>query len=167
MNLEFPSVDRLKTVKIERSLLVFLISGGIAFLVDAGVTMAANAFTGSLIGARGVGFLFAVLTTWLINRTFGFQTGRKPFHELIREFVAYLMLMGFGALINLGVYSLFIKSVGPTIFHSAAPFGVPAQQLLIVCGIALGTLSGMTLNYLSSRRVLKRKDQQSKLDENT
>ena len=68
----------------------------------------------------------------------------------------YLALMGVGAILNLIVYSIFVNVVPVEVFAAFGSRFVTPERLLITGAIAAGTLAGLGLNYLSSRRLLGR-----------
>ena len=140
--------------RLSRSLLVFIIAGGIAFLVDAGLTLCLRNVLGSPIAARLLGFVAAATVTWVINRELGFRTGRKSPRDLAIEYISYFSMMGFGAAANLAVFWA-TTHVLPMDWQPAVLAGVARPgDATIVLGLVLGTLTGMGLNYLSSRRIL-------------
>ena len=113
--------------------------GAVGFVVDAG-TLNALAIGLELnpYAARGLSFLVAASTTWILNRTLTFRTSRKA---SAREWWRYALLMAFGAAINLSVFS-------------ATLFYLGTSQQIMLMGVALGTVSAMMLNFSTARFVL-------------
>jgi putative flippase GtrA len=135
-----PSDDRRKREHL-RHVIGFVIAGGVAFLVDAGVlTFAVSALGLMPELARLPSFLAAVVTTWLINRRYTFRTSRPA---SLAEFLSYLSAMAIGLAVN---YSVFVA----VLRVSAAAAAVP------VLALVPATLSGMVVNFLTSRRILHR-----------
>ncbi|MDH3265071.1 MAG: GtrA family protein [Paracoccaceae bacterium] len=117
----------------------FAIAGGLAFLVDAGVlTFAVSALDLRPEVARVPSFLAAVVTTWLINRRYTFRTSRAP---SLAEFLRYLWAMSVGLAVN---YAVFV-----TVLHLS-----DTAAALPVLALVPATLSGMVVNFLTSRRIL-------------
>jgi putative flippase GtrA len=113
--------------------------GAVGFVVDAG-TLNALAIGLELnpYAARGLSFLVAASTTWILNRTLTFRSNRKA---SAREWWRYALLMAFGAAINLSVFS-------------ATLFYLGTSQQIMLMGVALGTVSAMMLNFSTARFVL-------------
>lgn len=125
-----------------RQVFLFTVAGAIGLIVDMAVLYAAVALLGPFYG-RALSFLAAVLTTWLVNRSFAFR-GRRSGMSLKREFLAYLSLMVLGGAVNFAVYSVLVVRVS-----------VVAQHLFL--GVAAGSLAGMVVNFASSRFLLFRR----------
>lgn len=124
-----------------RSLTLFCVSGGLALLVDIGVLYALKGTLG-YYGARAVSFWCAATFTWWFNRTFTFH-GAKP-ASIWAEYVAYLSSMAVGGGLNYGAYVLSLQA-----FEL-----VRAQPAL---GVAIGSLTGLSVNFLSARRILRKR----------
>ena len=122
-----------------REIFLFGIAGGIGFLVDAGVLYLLKAAFGLYV-ARVVSFLAAAFTTWLVNRNLAFQA-RKSGVSLHKEFSAYLALMTSGGLVNYALYAWLVTSLN-----------LAAQYPVI--GVAVGSLGGMLVNFLTARFLL-------------
>lgn len=112
----------------------FGVTGVIGFGVDVGVLYAALALgSGPWLG-RVLSFLAAVVLTWRLNRRYTFTASSSPWSEWWR----YLGAMIGGALLNLGAYTLTMWLMPP------APW-LPAL------GVAIGSVAGMMLNFLSAK----------------
>ncbi len=122
-----------------RNLALFAIVGGVGFLVDVAVLYLLLPYVGAL-AARLVSFLCAVLTTWLLNRTFTFKASPAELPSS-SEFLVYLGLMLGGGALNYGVYAILI-------FASSLVSRYP------VLGVAVGSVVGIAFNFMSSRRFL-------------
>lgn len=118
----------------------FAVAGGTGFVVDAAVLSLGLATGLAPWIARIPSFLAAVATTWIINRTFTFQTDRPPSW---REFARYFAAMSLGLAVNYSVFLLVLRL-------SAVAASWP------VLALVPATLAGMGLNYLTSSRILKR-----------
>ncbi|MEN5178797.1 GtrA family protein [Comamonas testosteroni] len=132
----------MKPLGISRSFLWFLVAGGLAFLVDAGMLTLLRDVLG-VYAARAISFWLAATTTWLINRNISFA-GRNASGGLGAEYLRYLGLMLGGGTVNLGVYSLLA-------------WLLPQGPWWLMLYVAAGTVAGMAVNYLGLSRLLYRK----------
>jgi len=125
-----------------RQLFFFGLSGVIGYLVDASITTALKPFLGVYI-ARIPAFIAAATVTWLVNRnlTFGAHTSRHS--SLTKEYAHYLSLMLIGMTVNYAAYAISI-SLFPNIPHA-----------LLIC-VAVGSLAGMIVNFVTSKRYIYR-----------
>ncbi|PZQ73774.1 MAG: GtrA family protein [Variovorax paradoxus] len=122
-----------------RRLALFAVAGVLGLIVDVGVLYLLAPWLG-WYGARVLSFLGAATATWAFNRRFTFAVDRPA--SLWREYVSYVVAMLGGAAVNYAVYVLTLHSVeGP---WAAA------------LGVALGSLCGMVVNYLSARHLVFR-----------
>lgn len=122
-----------------RRLALFAVAGVLGLIVDVGVLYLLAPWLG-WYAARVLSFLAAATATWAFNRRFTFAVGRPA--SLWREYVSYVVAMLGGAAVNYAVYVLTLHSVeGP---WAAA------------LGVALGSLCGMVVNYLSARHLVFR-----------
>jgi putative flippase GtrA len=86
-----------------------------------------------------VSFLVAATTTWFLNRTWTFRpSAAQPAH---RQWLAFLSVNSLGGFVNYLVYALLIGTVG---FTRRWP----------VIAIGVGSLSGLSLNFLLSRALV-------------
>lgn len=121
-----------------KQLFRFVVVGSLGFLVDAGVlqvlifALGTNPYL-----ARIFSFLGAASTTWWLNRHYTFSVRHAPSQ---REWGRYLSLMILGAAINYGAYALCLVHIPR----------VSAQPWL---GVAAGSLAGLWVNFLTSRRL--------------
>lgn len=119
----------------------FAISGGLAFVVDAGVlSLGVSVLGWPAELARVPSFLAAVVTTWLLNRRYTFRTARPPG---IGEFLAYLSAMAAGLAVNYAVFVAVLR-------WSDLAAGMP------VLALVPATLAGMVVNFVTARRILGR-----------
>lgn len=119
-----------------RRFLTFAAVGVIGFVVDASVLyLAIWVGIGPRVG-RVFSYLAAVTTTWALNRVYTFTapSGRGLWSEWAHFSVSQLG----GATANLGAYYLLIRS-------STVVAAYP------VIGVAVGSLSGLAINYLLAR----------------
>lgn len=125
-------------MKAGREFLFFAAAGVAGLGVDVGVLYLAAPLLGWYV-ARVLSFLAAATATWALNRRYAFAT-RHSGVSLLREYLGYLLTMLGGAFLNYGVYVL--------VLHNFAGPWVPAA------GVALGSLAGLVLNFLSARHLV-------------
>jgi len=82
---------------------------------------------------RLLSFALAVISTWLLNRVFTFETVEKskPLHK---ELGQYFMAMIVGGSFNYGIYAALVYFVD-----------LVAQWPII--GVAIGSIVGLAINY--------------------
>lgn len=114
----------------------FGIAGGIGFVVDVAVLYLALAAGANFYLGRGLSFLCAVFATWQVNRNFAF----KPSGALSRwqEWWRYLLAMLGGGVINYLCSAIAVALLPP---------GAMAPMM----GVAIGSVAGMSVNFISSR----------------
>ncbi len=125
--------------RLSRSLLWFLVAGGVAFFVDIGVLSLLSASLG-VYAARAISFWLAASTTWLINRNISFAN-RPARTSVIAEYLRYLGLMLGGGAVNFLVYALLA-------------WQLPQEPQWLILYVAAGTIAGMAFNYLGMSRFL-------------
>jgi putative flippase GtrA len=133
---------------IRRTLKQFLMFGAIGvvgFVADAGVLymLLHSTHAGFYLG-RLVSYLCAATVTWFLNRTITFRasgSGVPPHHEWLR----FLGANALGGLVNLGVYSLLVARVA---LFTATP----------VLAVAVGSLSGLAVNFVLTKAYVFRPD---------
>jgi putative flippase GtrA len=120
-----------------RQVLSFAVVGAVGFAVDASVLIIGMRFgLGKDLG-RVVSFLCAVTVTWALNRRFTFADASKG--GLFYQWLRFAISQTGGAAVNLGAYFALVH-VNPTV--AAHP----------VIGVAVGSLLGMSANFLLARR---------------
>ena len=114
----------------------FGVVGVIGFVVDATVLhLALQLMQLDLYSGRLLSYLAAATTTWLLNRRFTFGDASScPGRQWLR----FLMVNGLGGGVNYVVYALLV-SFSP-LFRNAP-----------VLAVALGSLSGLLLNFGGSK----------------
>ncbi|WP_322063040.1 GtrA family protein [Paraburkholderia sp. J63] len=121
---------------MRKQLFFFAIAGTIGFLVDAGMLyLMLKLHTGPYIG-RLISFLCAVFVTWQINRQYTFAPNQG--RSLWREWNEYLAAMAFGGACNYGIYVL-------------ATRGLPNTAYTPLIAVALGSVTGMVVNFVSAK----------------
>ncbi len=128
---------------LRRQLILFAISGAFGFVVDAGIVQfLVRELTMNPYGARVVSFLAAATTTWGFNRRFTFagHGGGSRRRELLR----YLIAMAGGFALNYGAYA-------------ACLLFWPLVREWPAIGVAVGSVAGAMLNFLTSKYWIFRK----------
>ncbi|UVH57239.1 GtrA family protein [Variovorax paradoxus] len=128
-------------MKIGRELLSFALVGVIGLVVDVVVLYLLAPLLG-WYGARVVSFLAAATTTWAFNRRYTFAPSASAGRSLWREYLGYLATMAAGAVLNYGAYVLTLHWV--------------EGRWAAALGVALGSLAGMSANFLSARYLVFR-----------
>ena len=125
--------------KLGLEIFSFGIAGVLGYLVDVAVLYLLLDALGLYLG-RVFSFLSAATATWLFNRSFTFR--RRPSGiPLGAEYRTYLFFMVAGGTVNFAAYIAVLQTV-PT----APPF----------IAVAIGSVSGMAVNFFLSRRLLFR-----------
>ncbi len=120
-------------------LLRYVLVGGIGFLVDAGVlSWLVAAELANPVLARCLSFPPAVLVTWALNRRLVFSSSARSTAERAHEYGRYFAVQLFGALVNLGVYTLLVT-------HLATLRAWPVGAL------AAGSAVALAFNFLGAR----------------
>lgn len=121
---------------MQRELRRFAVAGVIGFVVDAGVLYGTLAIGLGYYAGRIISFLSAASITWLINRNFTFVASSEL--SLWREWAKYIAAMSGGGSINFAIYSVTI-------------FSLPDIHFLPLIAVALGTLTGMAINFSAAK----------------
>jgi putative flippase GtrA len=113
----------------------FIAVGGIGFIVDAAVLTLAMRYWGfPVYAARLLSFSLAVLTTWLLNRTFVFEARAGG---AAAEYGRYFVTQLIGALCNLLVFVALIETLPPLATTPIVP-------------LAFGAVLGAATNYVGA-----------------
>ena len=124
---------------LRRQFLTFCAIGTLGFLVDLAVLYALAPLLGWM-GGRIASFLAAATVTWWFNRRFTFGATADQHRDqsgAARQLSRYLALMLGGAAVNYGAYAATLLLVE----HPHAP----------ALGVALGSIAGLGINFLSAR----------------
>lgn len=114
----------------------FALVGAAGFVVDAATLYTVAALGTGWLGGRVLSYLAAATFTWGANRRFTFAVARPP---SLGEWARFLVANAGGGLVNLGTYSGLL-------------LGVPVVTHAPVLGVAAGSLAGLVINYMLSRR---------------
>lgn len=122
-----------------RQFAFFCVSGGLAFLIDAGLTQAWVSFAGlDPWSARALSFPVAVTATWLFNRSITFRIAVGS--GLLGEWLRYVGTQLLGLSLNLGVYAVLVG-----LSSTAARW--PALA------VAAGSIVGLFANFFGAKHV--------------
>ena len=106
--------------------LAFVLSGSLAFIIDAGILELLTGFFGlHPIVARIVSLSFAHVAGWLSHRRFTFRLATAP---TLPEFLRYIGVQSTVALLNYGIFVLILV---------LRPATEPLLALVASCGIAM------------------------------
>ena len=116
----------------------FAVVGTFGFLVDAtALTVALDHGAGLYLG-RAISFLTAATTTWYLNRKITFESRDL---RIFREWLRFLLANAVGGLANFVVYAALVAFVSVFAHHP-------------ILAVAAGSVTGLTLNYLLSKRIV-------------
>jgi len=121
----------------------FGVSGVLGLLVDMGVLWLLTPWLG-LYGGRVLSFLCAASSTWAFNRRQTFSPTGRQGKTLAAEYLAYLGTMSVGGVINYSAYVAFVQHF-------------PDWPGSAMWGVAVGSLAGMCVNFLSARFLIFRR----------
>lgn len=109
--------------------------GIVGFAVDATVLSLALMVHAGLLPGRAISYFVAASCTWLLNRRWTFNDrSRSP----ARQWAWFLAANSCGGFVNYGVYAFLV-------LHSNALANYP------VLAVAIGSISGLTINFLLSK----------------
>jgi putative flippase GtrA len=115
----------------------FALVGCVGFCVDvAALYVSMHLLKTGPYSGRVVSYLSAVTCTWFLNRNLTFVESRSD--QLAAEWLRFTVLNLSGGVVNYAVYALCVRLLG--------------QAALPVLGVALGSLAGLCVNYVASRR---------------
>ena len=114
----------------------FGIAGAIGFVVDVAVLYLAMAAGADFYLGRGISFLCAVFATWQVNRNFAFKASSSM--PLWQEWWRYLLAMLGGGAVNYACSAIAVMLLPPG----------PLSPMLAV---AVGSIAGMSVNFISSK----------------
>jgi putative flippase GtrA len=118
----------------------FALVGCAGYLVDVAVLYVATGWL-HLDPYRGrlLSYVCASTATWRLNACFTFMDMRD--RGYVREWAKFVCVNAVGGAANYGAYAFFIHQVSSTPFFQAV-------------GVAIGSLSGLSINYFLSRKLV-------------
>lgn len=118
--------------------LSFVIIGAIGFVIDATIlTLLLHSSDLTLLSSRIFSFSGATFVTWLLNRTYTFKLNTKKTIYKGLEYLKYISVQLFGALLNLLVFITII-------------WLQPDLISIPVIPLAIGAFFGLLFNYLAT-----------------
>lgn len=122
---------------LRKEILLFAVSGALGFVVDAGIVQVlVRELSFNPYGARVLSFLAAATTTWGFNRKYTFAGHSDGSRR--RQLARYLVAMACGFALNYGAYA-------------ACLLLWPLVHSWPVIGVAVGSVAGAVVNFLSSK----------------
>lgn len=116
----------------------FALVGGLGFLVDSAILyLAAYKLGFNLYTGRVLSYVGAASATWCLNRLFTFAGARG--RDRKRQWLRFLFVNLAGGLVNYGVYAAMVATVR-------------AAHEEPVLAVAIGSLSGLAVNFYLSKR---------------
>lgn len=98
-----------------------------------------HALGAGLYGGRLLSYLAAATTTWALNRSYTFRNQRS--RNKFAEWGRFLAANAVGGLVNYATYAILVTWVSTATAHP-------------VFGVAAGSIAGLAVNFLLSRRVV-------------
>nr|WP_258178573.1 GtrA family protein [Burkholderia multivorans] len=98
---------------------------------------------------QGAGQLRPAFVTWQINRRVTFSP--SPARPILREWIEYLLAMAVGGVCNYAAYAGLIKLLA-------------LGQLTPLAAVAGGSITGMSINFLSAKFWVFRRDRSNEPD---
>jgi putative flippase GtrA len=118
----------------------FAAVGVIGFVADAGTLLGLLAVLGDRPYLARIGsWLAAATVTWALNRQVTFRQAAR--RRAARQWARFLMANSGGAAINYGTYAALVA--GSSFVHQYP-----------VLAVAAGSLAGLSVNFLASRRLV-------------
>ena len=135
-------------MKISRQFLSFCVVGTVGFVVDVVILYALAPWLGWYVG-RLVSFLGAATATWYLNRLFTFShLAETAQFTAWQQYWRYILAMLVGACVNYLAYTFTL--------HFSNSSWAPTL------GVALGSVAGLLVNFVSARNVAFRTEHQPK-----
>lgn len=130
-------------LRLSPSLLRFGVVGALGFAIDGGVMQLLSSLAAiSPLAARAVSFPLALSVTWILNRTWTFETGRL--RPPAAQYKRYIAVQVAGLLINYAAFAVLV-TLGP-------PVGV--QPMFPLLALAIGAALSLVLTYSLSRTLV-------------
>lgn len=114
----------------------FGIAGGIGFVVDVLVLYIAVALGSGVYIGRVMSFFCATFATWQVNRNFAFTAATAL--SAWAEWWRYVLAVLGGGLVNYLLFSLAVATL-------------PPGPLLPMISVAIGSIGGMAVNFVSTK----------------
>ncbi len=136
---------------VRRQFLYFSFVGILGFIVDASVLYLVMKYLGAgLYSGRILSYIAAATATWALNRRFTFNTHHNS--NLLSEWFKFLSANSVGGGVNYFTYMILVTV---STFVSTWP----------IIGVAMGSISGLIVNFNLSRRFVFAKQKSMTKDE--
>jgi putative flippase GtrA len=115
--------------------------GVIGFVVDAMTLVLMLSLGTGFYWGRACSFVVAASCTWALNRRWTFQ---DESNRRARQWVKFLSVNSIGGAVNYGVYAFIVSHLDG------------AAVVLSISAVAAGSISGLAINFLLSKRLVFR-----------
>ncbi len=129
-----------KTLDLRTQLFRFVLTGGLAAIVDFGSLLILTHFGLAEAAAKAVSFILGTTTAYLINRRWTFQAAPSR-----ARFVAVVVLYGITFALQVGIYLV--------LFMLLANQPVGTQVVRVICFVAAQGVA-TTVNFVVQRTVI-------------
>lgn len=119
----------------------FAAVGVVGFLIDATTLTLMLALGSGFYLGRACSYVTAATCTWALNRSWTFRD--KTRHRA-RQWAQFVAANAVGGAVNYGIYALIMSHFG------TASLGLP------VLAVAIGSICGLAVNFLLSKRLVFR-----------
>ena len=132
-------------MKIQKQFILFSLIGTMGLCVDL-ITLYFTSKIFDFIFARLISFIFAVITTWILNRNITFEATNLLHSDdsiyilYLTEFIKYLITNSLGGIINLSTYYFLIAN--------------DKIDVGIYIATILGGGAGLILNFILSKIIV-------------
>lgn len=132
-------------MKIQKQFILFSLIGTLGLCVDL-ITLYFTSKFFDFIFARLISFIFAVITTWILNRNITFEAANLLYSDdsiyilYLTEFIKYLITNSLGGIINLSTYYFLIT-------YDKIDVGIYIATIL-------GGGAGLILNFILSKIIV-------------
>jgi len=117
----------------------FAAVGVVGFAVDATILMLMLSLGTGFYSGRACSYVAAASCTWALNRSWTF---RDTSSRRARQWAQFLAVNSIGGAVNYGVYALIVSQLGG------------ASVALPILAVAAGSICGLALNFLLSKRLV-------------
>lgn len=131
-----------KMISPSHQFLRFGMVGIAGFVVDAGTLWTVRQTTDlGFYSARGISYLVAATATWALNRNYTFVHAQR--RGALRQWLCFLLVNLGGGVVNYSTYAVLI---------AFTPLAELPAWLGPTLAVGVGSLAGMTVNFMTSRR---------------
>jgi putative flippase GtrA len=125
---------------LQRSFVLFGISGALGFIVDSAAFYLFFSFIDNPYICRAFSYICAATFTWLFNRSYTFRSAKPQVNKtgIFGEWVKYLSSQLSGFAVNYSVFSILINSSD-------------LIRTFPILAIAAGSICGLIVNYSAAK----------------